>query len=68
MANIDSTRGPARRDLSRDDVIDLERREASGRLVRDERRVRPRYHDGRFLTAADLTREQLHAQPSSVTA
>lgn len=61
MANIDSTRGPARRDLSRDDIADLERRETGQRLIRDERRVRPRYHDGRFLTAQDLTREQLYA-------
>src|SRR5690606_34232019 len=60
MADFDFTIGTARVDLSDDDVGDIERREAAQLLVRDERRVRPRYHDGRFLTAADLTREQLY--------
>src|SRR5690606_6279712 len=59
MADFDFTIGTARVDLSDEDVGDIERREAAQLLVRDERRVRPRYHDGRFLTAADLTREQL---------
>jgi len=60
MGNFDFTSGAARIDLEAVDPLDLERREAARSLVRDERRVRPLYHDGRFLTAADLTREQLY--------
>ena len=32
----------------------------TGSLVLDERRKRPRYFDGRFLAARDLTREQTY--------
>ena len=37
---------------------EIARQRATGGLVVDERRVRPRYFDGRFLAARDLTREQ----------
>ena len=54
MAIIDHTLGPARDPLDTIDVAELEARERALLLVRDPRRVRPRYHDGRFLTATDL--------------
>lgn len=60
MGNFDFTVGPARVDLSAEDPDVLERQEAARVLIRDERRVRSRFHDGRFLTATDLTREQLY--------
>ena len=55
------TKGAAREKLTARAAIDhetLEALRASGALVVDERRRRPLYFDGRFLTARDLTREQ----------
>jgi hypothetical protein len=55
------TDGPAREQLSERTRLDAEqvaRLRASGTLVVDDRRRRPRYFDGRFLAARDLTREQ----------
>lgn len=60
MANFAFTSGAARVDLTTEDPATLERREAANILIRDARRVRSRFHDGRFLTATDLTREQLY--------
>jgi hypothetical protein len=48
---------------SRREVIDQEERErlvASNTLFVDTRRRRPKYFDGRFLTARDLTRDQTY--------
>src|SRR5207249_11160465 len=39
---------------------DIERLQSSGQLVVDSRRRRPRYFDGRFLVADDLTRDQTY--------
>lgn len=55
------TKGAARERLTARAQVDhdtLEALRASGALVVDERRRRPLYFDGRFLTARDLTREQ----------
>ncbi len=55
LDTFDPVRGPAR------ELIDAEEQrlgQARGELVEDRRRRRPRYFDGRFLTAADLVREQ----------
>jgi hypothetical protein len=52
---FDSTKGSARERLNIDEAELLKRR---GSLILDERRTRPQYFDGRFLTARDLTREQ----------
>ncbi len=55
------TKGAARQKLTARAQVDhetLEALRASGALVVDERRRRPLYFDGRFLTARDLTREQ----------
>src|SRR5688500_7220467 len=55
------TNGAAREfasDITLDDRAELERLQRAGLLVTDERRRRPRYFDGRFLAARDLTREQ----------
>jgi hypothetical protein len=63
MATIDKTRGADRADVGLTDVTEIahaEALEAAQILIRDPRRIRPRYHDGRFLTAQDLTREQLY--------
>jgi hypothetical protein len=49
------TNGAARQQM---DPEALERLRASGALVDDDRRRRPKYFDGRFLAARDLTREQ----------
>jgi hypothetical protein len=49
------TDGPARERLNAADARQLVE---SGTLFIDERRVRPLYFDGRFLTARDLTRDQ----------
>lgn len=49
------TDGPARERLNAEDVARLR---ATGSLIVDERRTRPLYFDGRFLTARDLTRDQ----------
>ncbi len=53
MLNL--SRGPARERLDSDEV---EKLKATGALIIDDRRRRPLYFDGRFLTAGDLTREQ----------
>jgi hypothetical protein len=55
------TNGAAREKLTARAQVDqetLEQLRSSGTLVVDERRRRPLYFDGRFLTARDLTREQ----------
>lgn len=52
---INFTSGSARERVAADDVEVLKR---SGALIVDSRRQRPRYFDGRFLAARDLTREQ----------
>src|SRR5262245_7905115 len=52
---FDSTQGSTRERLNIDDAELLKQR---GSLILDERRTRPQYFDGRFLTARDLTREQ----------
>src|SRR5438876_942349 len=52
---IDFTVGAMRRRIEIDDAVKLEK---AGTLIRDNRRRRPYYFDGRFLTARDLTREQ----------
>src|SRR5688500_6883683 len=55
------TNGAAREfasDITPDDRAELERLQRTGLLVTDQRRSRPRYFDGRFLAARDLTREQ----------
>ncbi|GAB4191772.1 MAG: hypothetical protein OHK0022_05670 [Roseiflexaceae bacterium] len=43
-----------------EDIQAIEAMRASGVLVVDDRRRRPNYFDGRFLTARDLTREQTY--------
>lgn len=55
---LDLTRGPARERLERLDRRQAEQLQRSGALITDDRRQRPLYFDGRFLTARDLTREQ----------
>jgi len=60
MGNFVFTSGAARVDLANDDPADVERREAAQLLVRDEHRIRTSFRDGQFLTATDLTREQLY--------
>jgi hypothetical protein len=52
-----STTGPARQRLEDASVQKLE---AAGALVHDDRRLRSFFFDGRFLTARDLTREQTY--------
>jgi len=52
-----SVRGSAR---ERIDVSEFERLRAAGSVILDPRLTRPRYFDGRFLTARDLTREQTY--------
>lgn len=52
-----STTGPARQRLEGQAVQKLE---AAGALVHDDRRLRSFFFDGRFLTARDLTREQTY--------
>lgn len=55
------TNGAAREKLTARAQVDqetLEQLRTTGTLVVDERRRRPLYFDGRFLTARDLTREQ----------
>lgn len=51
------TSGSAREFIERNDANALL---DTGSLVLDERRKRPRYFDGRFLAARDLTREQTY--------
>ena len=52
---IDFTAGAARELIAPEDVDSLR---ASGALIEDVRRERPRYFDGRFLAARDLIRDQ----------
>ena len=52
-----STDGPAREPV---DSAELEAAESTGTIVADPRRRRPRYFDGRFLAARDLTRDQTY--------
>lgn len=52
---IDLTQGAARKQIPAADVSHLR---DTGVLVQDPRRERPRYFDGRFLTARDLIRDQ----------
>ncbi len=48
-------RGSSREQIG---LAELTALRASGALVPDERRERPRYFDGRFLAARDLIRDQ----------
>jgi hypothetical protein len=52
---IDFTAGTARELIAPEDVETLR---ATGALIEDARRERPRYFDGRFLAARDLIRDQ----------
>lgn len=54
---LDSTTG-SNRDLV--DAAELAALTQGGLIALDARRTRPRYFDGRFLAAADLTRDQQH--------
>src|SRR5262245_17197940 len=54
---LDFTRGVAREPLDPDE---FERQRRANAVVIDSRRRRPRYFDGRFLAARDLTREQAY--------
>ena len=56
---IDRTLTPARRELI--DSQERDRLGAAGALTIDARRSRPRYFDGRFLAARDLTADQQYA-------
>lgn len=49
--------GPGREPL---DEVEIRRFQTSGTVLFDEQRRRPRYFDGRFLAARDLTREQTY--------
>jgi hypothetical protein len=51
----DSLHGPAR---ERIDPVEFEKLRRGGALITDGRRGRPRYFQGQFLTAQDLTRDQ----------
>jgi hypothetical protein len=53
----DFTTGSAR---ERIDATEREQLQRSGSLLLDEQRRRPLYFEGRFLTAADLTRDQTY--------
>jgi hypothetical protein len=55
---LNPTRGAAREMLERLDRGEVEQLSRAGVLLTDDRRRRPMYFDGRFLTARDLTREQ----------
>lgn len=52
---IDLVRGSSREPIPADLAAELRR---AGALVEDSRRERPRWFDGRFLSAGDLVREQ----------
>jgi hypothetical protein len=52
---IDFTAGAARELIAPEDIEALR---ATGALIEDARRERPRYFDGRFLAARDLIRDQ----------
>src|SRR3954462_2894216 len=54
---VSSSQGPSRIPLSAEQTEALQ---AAGLLIVDSRRQRPRYFDGRFLAARDLTRDQLY--------
>lgn len=58
MTQVPSLTGPTRTFVA-DDVRDA--LQAAGGLVIDPRRTRPRYFDGRFLAARDLTADQHYA-------
>jgi hypothetical protein len=53
--SVSLTRGSSRETLSPEEVLQLRQQ---GSLVVDARRMRPRYFDGRFLSARDLIRDQ----------
>ncbi|MBE7384882.1 MAG: hypothetical protein F6J95_026145 [Leptolyngbya sp. SIO1E4] len=53
---LNYTQGPTTRE--RIDATELQSLLATGTLLLDDRRRRPLYFDGRFLTARDLTRDQ----------
>ena len=58
---FDPTNGPARQTFPARERVDadlLERMIGEGSIIIDNRRRRPRYFNGRFLAARDLTREQ----------
>lgn len=58
---LEMTSGPARKLLPAREFIDkneIKSQLTAGIIVTDERRRRPLYFDGRFLTAQDLTQEQ----------
>src|SRR5690606_18542368 len=55
---LDAIKGAARVRLDNLGRQEVERLRESGVLIADDRRQRPHYFDGRFLTARDLTREQ----------
>ncbi|MBX2802823.1 MAG: hypothetical protein KTR31_34395 [Myxococcales bacterium] len=57
MTELPSLEGPTRSFVADDERTALE---AAGGLVLDARRTRPRYFDGRFLAARDLTADQLY--------
>ena len=42
------------------DAVELARHSTAGQIVFEPQRSRPRYFDGRFLAARDLTREQTY--------
>jgi hypothetical protein len=60
-SSIDYTIGPDRTNLGDVAAGELDARREAQTLAEDFRRARPRYFDGRFLAARDLTREQLYA-------
>src|SRR5688572_27720973 len=55
LDTFDPVRGPARELI---DATELALPADRAAVIQDRRRRRPRYFDGRFLTARDLTREQ----------
>ena len=55
---VSPMQGPTRERLERLSAEEVDRLVDAGVLITDARRRRPLYFDGRFLTAADLTREQ----------
>ena len=60
---IDYVKGSSRQAIENRERLtkeDIERLQSSGQLVVDSRRRRPRYFDGRFLVADDLTRDQTY--------
>ncbi len=55
---LDKLKGAAREPLGNIVPAEVQRLVQTGVLIADDRRHRPHYFDGRFLTARDLTREQ----------